>query len=79
MPTKGTRAITAALTRSQVTMIVRRYRRSATTPPTGAAKMGGTRRRTRITATAVWLPCVSVKAAAMNASVATQSPSDETA
>src|SRR2546425_8529108 len=41
MPTNGARAMRAARVRSHVTMIVRRYTRSATTPPTGAAKIGG--------------------------------------
>src|SRR5262245_2887180 len=41
--------------------------------------MGGTRRRTRTTATAAWFPWVSRNAAEMKASVATQSPSEETA
>ena len=68
----------AALERSQVTMIVLRERRSATTPPTGAAKIGGTRRSTS-TATAVWFPPLTANAAAMNARVATQSPSEDTA
>ena len=56
MFTNGTSAMSAARERSQVTMIVRRRRRSATTPPTGAAKIGGTSRRTRTTAMAVWFP-----------------------
>ena len=54
---KGTSAMRTARETSQVTMIVRRYRRSATTPPTGAAKIGGTSRRTSTTATAVWFLC----------------------
>src|SRR5205823_201237 len=53
--------------------------RSASTPPTGAAKIGGTRRRISTRATAVWFPFVISKASAMNASVATQSPRPETA
>ena len=53
MPEKGTRMIRPARTRSQVTMMSRRSRRSARTPPTGAAKMGGRRRSTSTTATAV--------------------------
>ena len=78
MFTNGTTAINPARARSQVTMIVRRWRRSATTPPTGAAKIGGTSRRTSTAATAVWFPWVSRKAVEMKASVATQSPSEET-
>ncbi len=58
-------------------MITRRSNRSAKTPPTGAAKIGGTSRRIRTTATAVWFE-VRANAAAMNASVATQSPRLET-
>src|SRR2546422_330831 len=37
--TNGTAAISRALDRSHVTMIARRSRRSATTPPTGAANL----------------------------------------
>ena len=78
IPTNGTAAISPARSTSQVTMIVRRFNRSAAKPPTGAAKIGGTNRRIRTSATAVWL-WVRANAAAMNASVATQSPSEETA
>src|SRR5438105_2490960 len=67
-----------ARARSHDTITTLRSSRSARTPPTGAAKMGGTSRSTSTTATAVWLR-VSSKARAMNASVATQSPIPETA
>ena len=79
MPTNGTRTMSAARDTSQVTMISRRGRRSATTPPTGAANMGGTSRSTSTTATAVWFWWERSYAATMKANVATQSPSDETA
>src|SRR5256885_15026646 len=75
---KGTRQIRAPRPRSQDSTIRRRSIRSAIRPPTGAAKIGGTRRITRTAATAVGLWVFS-KASAIRASVATQSPSPETA
>jgi hypothetical protein len=78
MPMKGTSRMSAALMSSAATMTVRRESQSAITPASGAAKVGGTSRRTSTTAIAAWSPLVSAKAAAMKARVATQSPSDDT-